>query len=216
MSKIIQFPTERRVEEGADNADNPFLNTPLFAMLQKYASDRKPVTDEHDKIAKAGAGKRDPNPLTARSFALVLNSVRLGVTLREVLTDLSNDVLAGRPHSLTKFGMELVHYADTLGMPGSRAIDKCHWIYVDLSYDSKAEAIFKKAKIPNWRTEIARDCAEIKPGHRSEYYNSFEAMFILPMAANAKAGPAKPKLPNGVTSLLAAKKALATKASVKK
>lgn len=175
MSKIIQFPTQTRVEDGALNADNPFLNTALYEKLLKDENEWAPVAAELASIAQRGAGARCPDATRALSLLPLRSSVKNRARLADVFAALSMLQPGFNGKVLTQFGVEICRWP----FPGEPML-----ISVDLGQFSLAAKFYEKANMENWRTLVAQDCREMNfVAPLDNLYHTAVAFFEIPTVA---------------------------------
>lgn len=149
MDNIIKFPSERRADEGAPNAESPWLGSNLYAGQQTFEVKERATALELLEVEKLGAGKHGVNPLKAPSWLPLMTVKRKHRTLREVLTSISETGHGGE--ELNAWGVQCVAW---------RAAEV--ELVVSLEADSKAGPLFLKAGAPQWRKAIAHDSAALK------------------------------------------------------
>lgn len=141
----------------AARTDNPFLSTEFFTRMRDYTERDAAFSKELKAIAEAGAGKRSTDARHAPSLQALRGVVKKGLPLDTMLGRIVLGVESGLWEPwLTAFGFELrgVNYAKT-GERNAR-------LALDISLASKATATFANAGIPNWRSLVADDCAQVQ------------------------------------------------------
>jgi hypothetical protein len=154
---------KKRTEPSAERAANPFLDGELYTRTREYSPREAIFSKEMKAINERGAGKRNRDPLQAPSLAPLLGMVKKGLSLE----DMFGKIIAGADKGLWEgwmetFGFEIrsVNYAPT----GKRNAV----LALDLGITSKANALFAKEGVPNWRSLVVEDCAELKIRHATE------------------------------------------------
>lgn len=140
----------------AERVANPFLDSELYARMRDYTEREAAVAKELRAIVERGASKQSSDLRFAPSLHAILSMVKKGLPFSDML----NRIAAGTEKGLwepwmTGFGFEIraVNYAQT-GARNAR-------LALDLGVASKANAVFAKANIANWRSLVAEDCAEL-------------------------------------------------------
>ena len=156
-------PAKKRTEPSAERAANPFLDAELYTRTREYSPREAIFSKEMKAINERGAGKRHRDPLQAPSLQPLLGMVKKGLSLK----DMFGKIIAGTEKGLWEgwmetFGFEIrsVNYAPT----GKRNAV----LALDLGISSKANALFAKEGVPNWRSLVVEDCAELKIRHATE------------------------------------------------
>ncbi|MDQ2823604.1 MAG: hypothetical protein M3Y65_25045 [Pseudomonadota bacterium] len=172
MSNIIQFPTQVRVEDGALNADHPFLNSPLYQKMLKDERVWAPVAVELGVIAERGAGARCPDATRAVSLTPLRSSVKNRTRLADVFAALALLKPGFDGKVLTQFGVQICRWP----FPGDPML-----ISVDLGQFSHAAKFYEKAKVENWRTAVAHDCQALDiVAPLDKLYHTAVAYFEIP------------------------------------
>ncbi len=163
MTTTTKPPAKKRAEPSAERAANPFLDGELYTRTREYSPREAIFSKELKAIGERGAGKRNRDPRLAPSLQALRGMVKKGLTL----ADMFDNIVAGTEKGLwepwmSTFGIEIrsVNYAPT----GKR--NAC--LALDLGISSKANALFAKEGIPNWRSLVVEDCAELKIKHATE------------------------------------------------
>lgn len=156
-------PAKKRTEPSAERAINPFLDAELYTRTREYSPREAIFSKEMKAINERGAGKRNRDPLQAPSLQPLLGMVKKGLSLK----DMFGKIIAGTEKGLWEgwmetFGFEIrsVNYAPS----GKRNAV----LALDLGISSKANALFAKEGVPNWRSLVVEDCAELKIRHATE------------------------------------------------
>jgi hypothetical protein len=156
-------PAKKRTEPSAERAANPFLDAELYTRTREYSPREAIFSKEMKAINERGAGKRNRDPLQAPSLQPLLGMVKKGLSLK----DMFGKIIAGTEKGLWEgwmetFGFEIrsVNYAPT----GKRNAV----LALDIGISSKANALFAKEGVPNWRSLVVEDCAELKIRHATE------------------------------------------------
>lgn len=173
MTTPTKTPAAKRTEPSAERAPNPFLDGDLYVRTREYSPREAIFSKEMKAINERGAGKRNRDPLQAPSLKPLLGMVKKGKSLK----DMFGQIIAGNDKGLwtgwmETFGFEIrsVNYAAT----GKRNAV----IALDLGISSKANALFAKEGVPNWRSLVVEDCAELKIRHATEK-TPFEACAVF-------------------------------------
>ena len=149
-------PTKRAAARAANRAENPYLDAELHTRMRDYTERGEAITKELRAIVERGAGKRGPDPRTAHALAPLRGMVKKGMTLAEMFSRIAAGTEKGLWEPwMSAFGMELrsVNYT---GSPRNACIS------LDLGDGAKANALFAKMNVFNWRSLAAEDCAELK------------------------------------------------------
>ncbi|MFS2003244.1 hypothetical protein ACEN9F_06385 [Duganella sp. CT11-25] len=136
---------------------NPYLDADFYNRVRDYTERDATFSKELKAIGETGAGKQDTDARTAPSLELLRGVVKKGLPLSDMLDRIVQGVESGLWEPwLTAFGIELrgVNYAKT-GERNAR-------LALDMSLGSKAHALFANAGVGNWRSQVARDCAQIQ------------------------------------------------------
>lgn len=157
MTTKKQPPAKKDPEAPAGRADNPFLNTEFYARMRDYTERDAAFSKELKAIAERGAGKQASDARVAPSLDTLRGVVKKGLPLKDMFARIVQGVESGLWEPwLTAFGFELrgVNYTKT-GARNAR-------LALDISLASKATPFFANAGIPNWRSLVAEDCAQIQ------------------------------------------------------
>jgi hypothetical protein len=149
-------PNKRAAARAANRAENPYLDKDLYVRMRDYTEREAAISKELKAIVERGAGKRGPDPRTAHAIEPLRGMVKKGLSLGEMLARIAAGTEKGLWEPwLTAFGLELrsVNYT---GTPRNACIA------LDIGDGAKAHALFAKAGVPNWRSLVAEDCAELK------------------------------------------------------
>lgn len=179
MTKSNNVSTKKRAEV---RAANPFLDSELYARMRDYTERGAAVAKELRAIAERGAGKMSPDPRFAPSLEAIGGIVKKGLPLAQMFTRIAAGTEKGLWEPwLSTFGFELqsVNYAQT----GPRSAR----LALDLGVDSKANAVFAKASIQNWRSLAAEDCAElqIQQANGKTPFKAHAIFYLDPAVASA-------------------------------
>lgn len=175
MTKLTTLPPKKRLGAGEKRAANPFLDGELHARMRDYTEREAAIAKELRAIVERGASAQNPDPRLAPSLQSIGSMVKKGLPFSEML----NRIVAGTEKALwepwlTGFGFELrtVNYAQT----GAR--NAC--LALDLGVGSKANAVFAKVLVSNWRSLVAEDCLKLHIENATEKtpFKAF-AMFYL-------------------------------------
>lgn len=157
MTQIKKLATPRRVKTGVVRPVNPFLDTELFTRMRDYTDRDAIFAKEIKAIAESGAGKQAPDPRFAPSLQTILGVVKKGLTLAQMF----ERIVAGTERGLWEpwmeaYGFELrsADYAKTGPRNAALALD--------LRAGSKANFLFTKAGVANWRSLVVQDCGGLR------------------------------------------------------
>jgi hypothetical protein len=157
MTHKKQPPAKKAVEAPAGRAENPFLDTEFFARMRDYTERDAAFSKELKAIAQRGAGKQSSDARYAPSLQALRGVIKKGLALDDMLGRIVLGIESGLWEPwLTVFGFELLgaNYAKT-GVRNAR-------LALDISLGSKASTAFANAGIPNWRSLVAEDCAQVQ------------------------------------------------------
>jgi hypothetical protein len=156
-------PEKKPPPTPAKRPDNPFLDTGFYTRMRDYTERDAAFSKEIKAIVVRGAGKASPDMRSAPSLELLRGVVKKGLTLDTMLSRIVAGVESGLWEPwMSAFGIELrgVNYAK--GEPRNARLA------LDISLASKANAIFSNAGIPNWRSLVAEDCAQVQSAKPTE------------------------------------------------
>lgn len=157
MTNKKQPAAKKTVDVPAGRAENPFLSTEFYARMRDYTERDAAFSKELKAIAERGAGKQSTDARLAPSLTALRGVIKKGLSLDDMFGRIVLGVEAGlwQPW-LTAFGFELrgVNYAKT-GARNAR-------LALDISLASKANTTFANAGMPNWRSLVAEDCAQLQ------------------------------------------------------
>ncbi|MDQ1922447.1 hypothetical protein [Massilia pseudoviolaceinigra] len=157
MTTKKQPAVKRAPEEPAGRPENPFISTEFFARMRDYTERDAAFSKEIKAIGERGAGKLSTDARTAPSLEPLRGVIKKGLPLKDMFGRIVQGVESGLWEPwLTAYGFELrgVNYAKT-GARNAR-------LALDISLASKATTVFANAGIPNWRSLVAEDCAQIQ------------------------------------------------------
>ena len=157
MTNKKQPPAKKSVDAPAGRAENPFLNTEFYIRMRDYTERDAAFSKELKAISERGAGKQSCDARFAPSLKVLRGVIKKGLPLEDMLGRIVLGVESGLWEPwLTAFGIELrgVNYAKT-GPRNAR-------LALDISLASKANAALGNAGIPNWRSLVAEDCAQLQ------------------------------------------------------
>lgn len=159
MTKKKQPPANKNLEAEAPagRPENPFVNTEFYARVRDYTERDATFSKELKAIGDSGAGKQSTDARFAPSLEILRGVVKKGLTLEKMFERIVQGVESGLWEPwLTAFGFELrgVNYAKT-GERNAR-------LALDMSLASKAHTAFTNAGLPNWRSVVAEDCAQVQ------------------------------------------------------
>ena len=179
IDKDVSKVASNVVTKAAARAPNPYLDGELYARMRDYTEREAGIAKEFRAIAERGAGNKSADPRFAPTIHAISAIVKKGLPLSEMLARIATgtEKALWEPW-LTAFGFEL--RAVNYGLEGPR--NAC--LALDLGVGSKANAVFAKVSLANWRSLAAEDCAELQidKAHAKAY-----AIFYLDPAA----GPGK-------------------------
>lgn len=157
MTTNKQPPAKKPAESYGQRAENPFLDAGFYSRMRDYTERDAAFSKELKAIAECGAGKRSTDARFAPSLAALRGVVKKGLPLEDVLGRIVAGVESGSWEPwLAAFGFELrgVNYA--------KAEPRNARIALDISLGSKATAAFANAGIPNWRSLVVEDSAQVQ------------------------------------------------------
>ncbi len=157
MTNKKQPPAKKPVEAAAGRAENPFQNAEFYGRMRDYTERDAAFSKELKSIAERGAGKVSTDARMAPSLQTLRAVVKKGLALHEMFARIVLGTEKGLWEPwLASFGFELlgVNYAKT-GERNAR-------LALDMSLASKAQAVFANAGLPNWRSLVAEDCAQVQ------------------------------------------------------
>lgn len=179
MSNKKQPTAKNEVDSPSGRAENPFLNTEFYTRMRDYTERDAAFSKELKAIAEHGAGKQSVDARTAPSLQILRRIVKKGLPLHEMFARIVSGVESGLWEPwMAAYGIELrgVNYAKT-GARNAR-------LALDISLASKANAVFSNAGVPNWRSLVAQDCAQLqveKPTEK-EPAKAYAIFFLDPAA----------------------------------
>jgi hypothetical protein len=147
----------KTVEAHAGRAENPFLNTEFYQRMRDYTERDAAFSKELKAISECGAGKKSTDARFAPSLQALRGVIKKGLSLEDMFGRIVLGVESGLWEPwLAAFGFELrgVSYAKT-GERNAR-------LALDLSLGSKASTAFANAGMPNWRSVVVEDCAQVQ------------------------------------------------------
>lgn len=157
MTNKKQPPAKKPADAHVGRPENPFLDTEFYTRMRDYTERDAAFSKELKAIAERGAGKQSCDARHAPSLALLRGVVKKGLKLEEMFGRIVQGIESGLWEPwLIPFGIELrgVNYAKT-GARNAR-------IALDISLACKANSTFANAGIPNWRSLVVEDCAQIQ------------------------------------------------------
>lgn len=157
MTNKKQPPAKKTADAPAGRAENPFLNTEFYIRMRDYTERDAAFSKELKAIAERGAGKQNTDARTAPSLTTLRGVIKKGLSLDDMLGRVVLGVESGLWEPwLTAFGFELrgVNYTKTEQRNARLALD--------ISLASKAQPLFLNAGIPNWRSLVAEDSAQVQ------------------------------------------------------
>lgn len=163
MTTKKQPAEQKPAPTAAKRADNPFLDTGFYTRMRDYTERDAAFSKEIKAIVVRGAGKVSTDMRSAPSLELLRAVVKKGLSLGTMLDRIVQGVESGLWEPwMSAYGIELrgVNYAK--GEPRNARLA------LDISLASKANAIFSNAGIPNWRSLVAEDCAQVQSAKPTE------------------------------------------------
>lgn len=157
MSNKKQPVPKNADDSPSGRAENPFLNTEYYTRMRDYTERDAAFSKELKAIAEYGAGKHSVDARNAPSLQILRRIVKKGLPLHEMFSRIVSGVESGLWEPwMAAYGIELrgVNYAKT-GARNAR-------LALDISLASKANAVFSNAGVPNWRSLVAQDCAQLQ------------------------------------------------------
>ena len=136
---------------------NPFLDTGFYTRMRDYTERDAAFSKELKAIAERGAGKKSTDARLAPSLAVLRTVVKKGLALHVMFSRIVDGVESGLWEPwMAAYGIELrgVNYAKT-GERNAR-------LAIDISLAAKATTAFANAGIPNWRSLVAEDAAQVQ------------------------------------------------------
>jgi hypothetical protein len=137
--------------------ENPFINTEFYQRMRDYTERDAAFSKELKAIAERGAGKQSTDARLAPSLTALRTVIKKGLPLHEMFKRIVTGVESGLWEPwMAAYGIELrgVSYAKT-GARNAR-------LALDMSLASKANTAFANAGMPNWRSLVAEDCAQVQ------------------------------------------------------
>jgi hypothetical protein len=172
-AKILEFPTQNRRDQLPGFAINRFLPASILDSMQKRREAGVVVAEEIEAIvASGGSGRHGTDPREALSLQVLRETSRSRRTLKDVLHDFTVGE-AMNDRWLNPFGFHLLNWGR----------DVCK-IGLSLDQYSKADAIFKRNGIVNWRSLVAHDCAELLI--KGEFFPDFSEAWAVFYLGNRK------------------------------
>lgn len=167
-------PSKRAAARAANRPDNPYMDKELYVRMRDYTERDSVIAKELKAIVEHGPGKRGPDPRTSHSLQALRDTVKKGLPLSEMLARIAAGAEKGLWEPwLSAFGMELrsVNYT---GTPRNACIA------LDIGAKAKAHALFTKVGVPNWRSLVAEDCAQLtfQKGSDGEPAEAFAIFYI--------------------------------------
>jgi hypothetical protein len=146
------------VEEDAPaRAGNPFLDTGFYQRMRDYTERDAAFSKELKAIAECGAGKRSTDARLAPSLAVLRTVVKKGLPLHEMFKRIVDGIESGLWEPwMSAYGIEL------RGVDYAKAGPRNARLALDISLASKANTAFANAGLPNWRSLVAQDCAQVQ------------------------------------------------------
>lgn len=150
-----------RISEDAEapkgRANNPFLDAEFYTRMRDYSERDAAFSKELKAIGERGAGKRSTDARLAPSLSVLRSVVKMGLPLHVMFARIVDGVESGLWEPwMAAYGIELrgVNYAK-IGERNAR-------IAIDISLAAKASTAFANAGVPNWRSLVAEDAAQVQ------------------------------------------------------
>lgn len=140
----------------AGRPENPFLNAEFYGRMRDYTERDAAFSKELKAIAERGAGKQSSDARHAPSLQVLRDVVKKGLSLDAMLGRIVLGVESGLWEPwLSAYGIELrgVNYAKGEARNARLALD--------ISLAAKASSPFANAGMPNWRSVVVEDCAQV-------------------------------------------------------
>jgi hypothetical protein len=155
MSNKKKTPPTPETDAPAARAGNPFLDAEYYQRMRDYTERDAAFSKELKAIAEAG--KRSTDARMAPSLAHLRTVVKKGQPLHEMFKRMVDGIESGLWEPwMAAYGIELrgVDYAK--GGPRNARLA------LDISLACKASTAFGNAGVPNWRSLVAQDCAQLQ------------------------------------------------------
>lgn len=137
--------------------ENPFLDTGFYQRMRDYTERDAAFSKELKAIAEAGAGKSSTDARTAPSLQVLRGVVKKGLTLEAMFARIVDGADSGLWEPwLAAFGFEL------RGVSYDKGAERNSRLALDISLAAKATPAFANAGLPNWRSLVAADCAQVQ------------------------------------------------------
>lgn len=158
-------PANPSAETPTGRVENPFLDAEFYRRMRDYTERDAAFSKELKAIGESGAGKQSTDMREAPSLQLLRAVVKKGLSLEAMLERIVQGVELGLwAPWLSTFGIEIrgVNYAKSEQRNARLALD--------MSLACKVNSVFANAGVVNWRSLVARDCAQLqidKPTEKS-------------------------------------------------
>ncbi len=149
--------TNKKQSPAAGRAENPFLDAEFYMRMRDYTERDAAFSKELKAIGERGAGKVSTDARMAPSLALLRVVVKKGLPLHEMFNRIVQGVESGLWEPwLAAYGFELrgVNYAKD-GKRNAR-------LALDISLACKCNSTFANGGVPNWRSLVVEDCAQVQ------------------------------------------------------
>lgn len=157
MTNNKKAPAKQTFDAPAGRPENPFLDVGFYSRMRDYTERDAAFSKELKAISERGAGKDGADPRYAPSLAVLRAVVKKGLSLDDILGRIVAGTESGSWESwLAAYGFEL------RGVNYSKAEPRNARLALDISLGSKATAAFANAGIPNWRSLVAEDSAQVQ------------------------------------------------------
>jgi hypothetical protein len=149
--------TSEDVDAPKSRPNNPYLDTGFYTRMRDYTERDAAFSKELKAIGERGAGKKSTDARLAPSLSVLRSVVKKGLPLHVMFARIVDGVESGLWEPwMAAYGIELrgVNYAKT-GERNAR-------IAIDISLAAKATTAFANAGVPNWRSLVAEDAAQVQ------------------------------------------------------
>lgn len=157
MTNKKKPPPPLEEESPSGRAGNPFLDTGFYQRMRDYTERDAAFSKELKAIGEHGAGKRSTDARMAPSLAILRTVVKKGLPLHEMFKRMVDGIESGLWEPwMAAYGIEL------RGVDYAKAGPRSARLALDISLASKANTAFANAGVPNWRSLVAQDCAQVQ------------------------------------------------------
>jgi hypothetical protein len=165
MTKKKPAPAPESGDAPAGRAGNPCLNAEFYTRMRDYTERDAAFSKELKAIAEAGAGKQSTDARMAPSLNVLRSVIKKGLPLHAMLARIVEGGDSGLwAPWLEAYGIEL------RGVNYNKGEARNARIALDISLACKCNSAFANAGIPNWRSLVVQDCAQVqieKPTEKS-------------------------------------------------